>query len=85
VKISSREPAERPYTIALSAAEVVALVKYHVAHCKRIPKDLGKAQLEAGRGSFFVPKHLNAKLVSAAKEQLEAHTTRAQGLASILK
>lgn len=85
MKITTIEPAERPYTINLSKAEVVALVKYHCAQARRIPKALGQATMELRAHSLFGTKKQSDALIKAAQKQLEAHSLRAKGLASILQ
>ena len=83
MKISCHEPAERPFTVALSHAEVVALAKYHVSQARGIPKRLGSASME-----LLTMSPLNGRgvkrLHDVAKQQLEAHAQRTEQLMKIL-
>lgn len=80
--ISQKEPAERPYSIHLSAAEIAALVKYHVTESKRTVKALGKA-IESRFNGNINQKELNA-LTLSTRENRAAHIERAHDLAAIL-
>ena len=86
MKIGCAEPAERPYTVALSGAEVVALVKYHVGQSKRITRVFGQEAMKdrAERGLFGNASKLNA-LAKLSRTLLNAHMDRAKGLAAILE
>jgi hypothetical protein len=76
---SAAEPAERPFNVALSLAEIVALANWHTAQIKRIKPRVGKIIMEEGiRG----PKAM--LVIKEAQAQVAAHATRARGLLSIL-
>lgn len=82
---SSVEPAERPLTVALSHAELVAVINYHVAATRRISKLTGKTLLEKRAENVFFKSRESAALISEARKQVDAHMARALGLQSILK
>ena len=84
-KFSTQEPAERPFTVALSASEVAALSNWHLSICRKIPKRLGQAQMELQAKSILGSPRQMKQLIDIAKEQLKAHSDRATGLLSILK
>lgn len=84
-KISLSEPAERPYSVALSKAEVCILARHHVSQTKRISKEFGQQALQLNAKSIFgSPRELRA-LKDLCVEQLKAHQDRARGLISIIK
>ena len=84
VKYSTKEPAERPYKVDLSAAEVLALVNYHARHAKRIPKEMGKAILK--EKTSLLPRAQAIKIIiDIAEEQSTAHLDRGKGLLSIIQ
>ena len=85
MKYSTNEPAERPYQVALSAAEVVALVNYHAGHAKKIPKDLGKALLNKSITAFVTTSRDRKILIDDCEAQVNAHLNRGKGLLSFLK
>lgn len=85
MKASCQEPAERNLTLAVSEAEVVALVKFHCAQAKAITKRFGKAALELRASSLLPSGRQLEKLAVVARAQQEAHIARAKGLASLLK
>jgi hypothetical protein len=84
MKITTYEPAERPIQIAISLAEMLALVKYHEAQVKRIPKELGKALLQPTPYGVTRAK-MAARYQKEGQALVEAHLQRARGLLSILK
>jgi hypothetical protein len=76
---------ETPFTIALTHNEVVALVKYHVAQTKAIPKKLGAISMKLAKNANGIPKSSDIKsLHKEANEILSYHTGRARGLVSLL-
>ena len=76
---------DTPYTIALSHNEVIALVKYHTAQAKALPKKVGAISMSLAKENGGTPKALDIKaLHKEAKEILDFHTGRARGLLSIL-
>lgn len=85
-KISTMEPADRPLTVTLSKAEVLALANYHVGECKRITRLVGKKLTTMAPGQFFPPSAAYSKgLIKVAREQIKAHANRSKGLQSLLK
>ena len=84
-KFSQQEPAERPFTVALSGSEVMALANWHVSIARAIPKRLGKAQMELQAKSILGSPRQMKQLLDIAKEQLRAHTARTTELLAILK
>lgn len=85
-KISAWEPAaERPFTLALSHAEVAALVNHHIAQTRRCTKFVGNKLLDL-RASSVLPNAREAKAyIDEGRKIVEAHVQRAKGLQSILK
>ena len=84
-KFSQQEPAARPYTVALSGSEVVALANWHVSIARAIPKRLGKAQMELQAKSILGSPRQMQGLLAAAREQLDAHSKRTHDLMAIVK
>ncbi len=84
-KFSQSEPAERPYTVALSGAEVIALANWHVSIARGIPKRLGKAQMELQAKSILGSPRQMKELLAVAREQLNAHSDRTKELMAIIK
>lgn len=74
--ISLSEPAERPVSIALSLAELHALVLHHKRQIKRVSNVTGKIVIQERR-------HLKSVL-KAAEEQVQAHAARGKGLVTLL-
>lgn len=75
---------ETPFTVALSRDEMVALIRFHVARIRALPKKLGQESLKMSTGAFPRQRDLKA-LHDAAKQVLDYHSSRARGLSSILK
>jgi hypothetical protein len=84
-KISTVEPAERPYTVALSAAEVRVLANHHVKICKKIPAKVGETAMNQAFKNPLMASHKSKALFNAARELMKAHSDRAIGLNSLLK
>ncbi len=84
-KISSLEPAERPYTVALSDAEVFALIKHHVAMTKRVTKIVGNKLLVLSAKSPLPQRRDSNALIEEGRKMVEAHLARAKGLQSFIK
>lgn len=82
---SSVEPAERPLTVALSDAELIAVINYHVAATRRISKATGKMLLEKRASNLFFKSRESNVLIAEARKLVDAHMARAIGLQSILK
>lgn len=76
--VSTSEPADRPYMVALSKAEIITLVNHHVKMIKGITKRAGSAMAVAS------PKELKT-LQSVVQQEVNAHGTRGRGLLSIIK
>jgi len=76
---------DRPYTVALSNEEVVALVRWHTIQMRKISNALGKAQLTIQSKSLFPSGRELKKLHDEAKALVEQHSQRARGLLSIVK
>jgi hypothetical protein len=72
---------ETPYTIALTHNEVVALVKYHAAQMRAVPKRFGKAILSAGGP---VPGWSLKKANGEALALVKAHQHRAKELLQVI-
>ena len=74
---------ETPFTIALSKEEMIALIKFHTARCRSLPKKVGQESLKLSQGPFPKMREMKA-LHDAAKQILTYHSTRARGILSIL-
>ncbi len=72
VKVSSEEPAARRATLALSEAEVVALVAYHLKHMRRLTNLVGKTVMSS------MGFALKGPAMRKAAEQIKAHERRAR-------
>ena len=83
--MSDPNQTERPFTIAISQAELVALVKWNTAQAKRVVKVFGQEALKASATSIFPQGTKLATIKTVCLGELEKHTTRAKGLASLLK
>jgi len=84
LKISKQEPAERPFTLSLSAAEVIVLANYHVKESKAVVKQYGQA-VSAVMMSRPLSKREQAALNQEAGTLMAAHSLRAKGLLSLVK
>ena len=83
-KISMMEPAERVVTAALSKAELVALMRYHVAAAKAVPKRLGQASMKMADG--YIPTAVELKAMrKIAVDLVEAHIARHKELSNLLE
>ncbi|MDR3427825.1 hypothetical protein [Silvimonas sp.] len=80
------EPAaDRPYTMALSAAEVHALINHHINQTKRLTKIVGNKLLKL-RSSTILPSRRQANAyIEEGQKIVSAHIARAQTLQAILK
>lgn len=76
---------DRPYNVALSQAEVVALVKWNIAQAKRVTKIFGQEVLKTQATSAFPTRAKVDALRKVCQAKMEEHGQRARGLASILK
>lgn len=79
------EPTERPYLVALSRAEIEALIKFHTSIARKLPAKVGSAVM--GK-DFMLNSFQPARtrdLFRAARELLAAHCARAKELLSIIK
>ena len=84
--ISGWEPApDRPFTVALSGAEVVALVNHHILQTKRCTKFVGKKLLTMSATSIMPARKESNAYIDEGRKILEAHIARAQALQSFLK
>lgn len=84
LKASCQEPAERPFSLEISRAELVALVKFHCAQAKAVARRFGKAALELRAQTLFGGRALK-ELSDMAREQQQYHMARAKGLAALLE
>jgi hypothetical protein len=84
MKISTYEPAERPFKIDLSDPEVLALAKYHYAQQRKIPRELGKALLKSPPAGISRAK-MAAYYQKEGQALIDAHSRRARGLLAILR
>ncbi|MCX6896283.1 MAG: hypothetical protein NTZ16_12460 [Verrucomicrobia bacterium] len=76
---------ERPFTIAISQAELIALVKWNAAQAKRVVKIFGQESLKVSATSIFPQGTKLATMKAVCLGELDKYTTRAKGLASLLK
>jgi hypothetical protein len=75
---------ETPYTIAISKNEMIALIKWHTAQVKALPKKVGAISMKMAAESAF-PRTRDLKaLHDEAKDVMTYHTSRAKGLLSII-
>jgi len=75
---------DRPFTLALSRDEVVALVKFHTACARSVPRRLGKALMES-RSTALIPNFRSMRIIQEeARRILDSHSSRAKGLLSII-
>jgi len=84
-KVSCVEPAERPLTVAISHAEVIALINYHVAQSRRIMKLTGKTLLEKRATSLLPSNREHIALIRVAKRQCDSHLARATDLSKMVE
>ena len=85
-KTTSIEPAEEhPYTVALSSAEVVALIKHHIRMTKRVTKVVGDKLLVLQAKSLLPNRRESSAMIEQGRVMVEAHLKRAKGLQSILR
>ena len=77
--ISTEEPAERPFNVALSHAEIIALSNWHCAQMRALKPRVGKILMKPG-----ISKRDSASIIKLAQRQLTAHGARARCLLSIL-
>jgi hypothetical protein len=80
IKFSTHEPADRPYQIALSAAEILALAQYHRRRIVSTQSRVGKSLYSSTRR----PTEIRA-IHKIGKDLIDAHCRRINGLVSILK
>ena len=79
------EPASnRPHKVALSHAEIIALINYHVAQTKRCTKFVGKNLLVLQANSILPKRRESNALIEKGRKICNAHIGRAEGLQSIL-
>jgi len=84
--ISAWEPvADRPYQVALSAAEVYALVNHHISQTKRCTKFIGNKLLKVSEHSVSLSPRESKAYIKEGRKIVEAHIARAKGLQSFLK
>lgn len=84
--ISAWEPAsERPYSVALSVAEIHALINHHIAQTKRCTKFVGNKLLKLQASSPLPSKRESNAYIEEGRKIVEAHINRAKGLQSILQ
>lgn len=74
----------RPHTVNLSDEEVSALVKFHSACARRIPKQLGKALLENHRSLFSRARTMKI-FHEEATRAVQSRVERAKELLKLLK
>lgn len=72
------------YQIQITRNEMVVLVKWHCSQAKRIPKRMGELMMKE-RGALFSSRRATAQIATEARSLMDFHTSRAKGLASLLK
>ncbi len=85
IQVSKIEPAPRPHTIALSDAEMAALINYHLREAKATSARLGKAIIQLRAGSLFSVGRREKELITHTEKHIEAHLNRTRGLISIME
>ena len=78
------EAEDRPYTVALSSDEIVALVRYHSSCAKKVAKRFGDVSLQTRANSFFGSGKKLKALAGEARRLINLHSARAKGLFSVL-
>ncbi len=78
-KISAQEPTQRPFVIPLSGAEVAALAKYHLQHCRRLQRLAGLMSLGTQCTANLTPGQ-QLKALDECQSQHAAHITRRKAL-----
>jgi len=76
---------DRPYTVALSAHEVHAVMKWNVAQIRRVTKLFGQEALELSAKSLSPQGTRLNHMREACMAKVKQHYDRARGLASILE
>jgi hypothetical protein len=71
-------------TVALSHAELCALIKWHSAQARTVGRKLGKVQMEMMAERFPASGKTLKVLHQEAKRQIDFHIGRAKGLLSLL-
>ena len=85
-KYPSLEPAtERPHTLALSKAEVVALVRYHTGMIKRVTKTVGAHLCDMRSKTLLASSRDTKAVINEGQKLVEAHFDRAKVLNDTLK
>ena len=74
---------DTPYTVALSHNELVAVIKYHAACIRALPKKVGAISMKMVQDNKAHTRELNM-LHKEAKEVAVYHGTRCRGLVSLL-
>jgi hypothetical protein len=79
------EPAERPFMVALSDAEMLALIHHHIKEMRHITKSVGNKLMDLRANNPFAGARTSRILIDAGKDLMNAHAQRAKGLQSILE
>jgi hypothetical protein len=75
---------DTPFTIAISKNEMIAIIKFHTAQVRALPKKVGAISMKLAAENVF-PKTRELKaLHDEAKDVMAYHTSRARGLLSLI-
>lgn len=69
--------------VALSHAEVLALIKYHTGQAKRVTRVFGNEAIKL-KSDFFSSGNKLKALANISREQLKGHSDRSNELLKIL-
>ena len=73
------------YTLELTHNEMVALIKYHCAQARAIPKKLGKISLQMAAESPALKMREMKALNAHAQQIIDHHSGRAKGILSLIE
>jgi hypothetical protein len=76
---------ERPFTVACSKGEVVALVKFNLSQMRRVGKVFSQKGLEMVAAKPLASGRELVMLRKLCQDEMKKYADRAKGLASILK
>jgi hypothetical protein len=84
MKISKIEPAERPLTLALSSAEVIAVARYHLRETKAVTRRFSHEAMVVSQSPLPQGRTLKA-MRDQTLDQVTAHGRRASALLDLVK
>jgi len=78
-----KDETEYPFQLALSHNEMVALVKWHSAEIRKVPKQLGSIALKMREAR--VGARQMKEIHNRAQDVIDFHVARAKGIMSLLE